>query len=67
MANKITSDDPAVLAAEAMQIFQRIMQVAKITRSNGIEMPMIPMKFQLGDRLTRLCAALGVEDKPDEA
>ena len=63
--SETTPDDPARLAAEARKIHTDLMRIAKSTRPNGIEIPMIPMRFQLGDRLARLCVALGVKDEND--
>lgn len=62
--NQSPPDDPEVLAREAREILRGIMARAKRGEApNALVVAAIPMRFQLTDRLDRLCAAL-VEPSP---
>lgn len=55
-------DDSAMLAVEALAIYRSIMQHAEGAGGNRLTVAILPMRFALNNRLTRLCATFGVKD-----
>lgn len=61
------AEDPATLAAEALNIYREIMEHARHAGKNRLEVPFLPMQFALKNRLTRLCAALSGREEVTDA
>lgn len=55
--------DVVALAREARDAYRKVVESSEPSgRPNGRVVPWIPLRHWLGDRLDRLCDALGVDD-----